>query len=99
MALMKFLENPKRVFLFCLIFFGISLLWSGNLVELIQLRQERAQISEQLQTLSSELRSLDADIVQTQRPAFLQRMAIEKLEYVGQNDLVFVFPDEVVASK
>lgn len=93
-ALRRFLHSPGRVLVVCLIFFGTSLVFDGILWRLWGLHHDHARLSGEITSLHAEIGSLDRQLRQARDPAFIERQARDRLDLVGERDLVFVFPEE-----
>ncbi len=55
--------------------------------------RDLSTIQLQINTSKAEARSLDMQIKQAKDPSFIERQAKDKLDMVGEHDLVFVFSD------
>lgn len=93
-ALRRFLQRPGRVFVVCFLFFAMSLVFDGILWRLWGLRRDHDRMGSEISSLHGEIRSLDRQLKQARDPAFIERQARDRLDLVGENDLVFVFPEE-----
>lgn len=91
--LRKFLNNPLKVLFACLFVFVISLFLNGALWRVWGLRRDLVTIDEQIVSAQKQSSMLDVQIRQAKDPAFIERQAKDKLDMVGENDLIFVFPE------
>jgi cell division protein FtsB len=89
----NFLNKPFKVLLVCNILFVVSLFFNGAIWRVWGLRRDLATITQQIAKSKDQSRSLDMQIRQAKDQAFMERQAKDKLDMVGEHDLVFVFSD------
>jgi cell division protein FtsB len=77
----------------CLVVFVISLFFNGTVWRIWGLRRDMATIQGQIQASKSFSKNLDMQIKQAKDPSFIERQAKDKLDMVGEHDLVFVFSE------
>lgn len=85
------LNKPLKVFFFCVCLFTVSLFFNGAIWRIWSLYRDANTI--QVQIVKSKIQSevLDQQIKQAQDPSFIERQAKDKLDMVGEQDLIFVF--------
>lgn len=88
----QLLNKPLKVAIFCAFIFVISLFINGSLWRVWGLRRDQATIQTQIENAQKQSTFLDVQIKQAKDPVFIERQARDKLDMVGENDLVFVFP-------
>ncbi len=91
----RFLHKPSQVLLVCLAFATLSLVFDGILWRLWGLRRDHERLTTDLIHIQGDLKSLGLQLKQAKDPSYIERQARDRLDLVGENDLVFVFPDEV----
>lgn len=91
--LRRFLNDPRKVFLVCLVVFIVSLFLNGGMWKVWGLYRDRTTIFEQIDLAQKQSSILDMQIRQAKDPVFIERQARDKLDMVGEKDLLFVFPD------
>ena len=79
--------------LVCNILFVVSLFFNGAIWRVWGLRRDLATITQQISRSKDQSRALDMQIRQAKDQAFMERQAKDKLDMVGEHDLVFVFSD------
>ena len=89
----NFLNQPKRIFFLSLFVFVIALFLNGSLWKVWGLRRDYNTIQQQILLSQKQSSVLDMQIKQAKDPAFIERQAMDKLDMVNENDLIFVFPD------
>lgn len=88
----QLLNRPHKVAVICLFIFVVSLFLNGSLWRVWGLRRDHATIQNQIENAQKQSSILDVQIRQAKDPVFIERQARDKLDLVGENDLVFVFP-------
>lgn len=90
----RFLHSPAKVFLMCAVFATVSLLTDGILYRLWGLRHDHARTTAEIADLQTRIASLNSQLLQARDPSYIERQARDRLDLAGENDLVFIFPDE-----
>lgn len=89
----SFLNRPHKVFFMCLCVFVGSLFFNGAIWRVWGLHRDMATIAQQILNASEQSHVLDMQIKQAKDPSFIERQAKDKLDMVGEHDLVFVFSE------
>lgn len=85
------LQNPVSVLVLVgTISFGAVLI-DGTLFRLWSLARDRDQLEERLVSLKQSITDKEMKLTQSNRPEFIERQAREKLDFVRDGDLVFIF--------
>ena len=92
-GLRKFLNDPRKVLIVCLFVFVISLFLNGGVWKVWSLRSDYSTIGDQISIAQKQSSILDMQIHQAKDPVFIERQARDKLDMVGEKDLIFVFPE------
>ena len=82
-----------KVFFVCVCIFVISLFFNGAIWRIWGLRRDSATIQDQIMNSKTQSKALDMQIKQAKDPSFIERQAKDKLDMVGEHDLVFVFSE------
>lgn len=77
----------------CVCIFIFSLFFNGALWRIWSLRHDLSTIQGQIINSKDQSKALDMQIKQAKDPSFIERQAKDKLDMVGEHDLVFVFSD------
>lgn len=93
-SLRRFLHRPSRVFIVCLIFASVSMLFDGILWRLYGLHRDQDRTTTEIAGLKTEIKGLNSQLIQAHDPSFIERQARDRLDLAGENDLVFIFPEE-----
>lgn len=91
----KFLHNPYYVLIFCLIFLGVNLVADKTIIQFFQLNRDLNIVQNRIQDLEKKNKKLKINIQKASDPEFVEREARERLDYINQGDLIFIFPDEI----
>ena len=82
-----------KVFFFCVCIFIGSLFFNGAVWRIWSLHRDSSKIQEQILNSKAQSKALDMRIKQAKDPSFIERQAKDKLDMVGEHDLVFVFSE------
>lgn len=91
---MKWLQQPFKIFLFCLIFASLSLIANGTFLQLYRLHRDQAVLHEQIRETKNHIVDLDKQLKMAKDPVFIERQALDNYDLVDEHDLIFVFSDE-----
>lgn len=89
----NFLNKPFKVLLVCNCLFVVSLFFNGAIWRVWGLRRDLGTIGQQIIKSKEQSLFLDMQIKQAKDQSFIERQAKDKLDMVGEHDLVFVFSD------
>lgn len=93
-GLRRFLNNPSKVALWCVIIFCVSIVLNGNVFRLWGLHRDHDRIILEIKETKHNISSLSAQLRQAKDPSFIERQARDKLDLAGEHDIVFVFPEQ-----
>jgi cell division protein FtsB len=88
------LHSPFRVFISCLIFAGVSLLFNGGLLNLYSLHRDHQHMFQRIDEVRAQIIDLDMQIKRSKDPTYIEHQALDRYDLVEENDLVFVFADQ-----
>lgn len=88
------LNHPAKVFIFCLLFFVLTLSLNGVPLRLWGLHRDLDRLDAEIKKNKSDIKGLEVKLAQAQEPAFIERQARDRLDLAGENDLIFVFPTQ-----
>jgi cell division protein FtsB len=77
----------------CVCIFIVYLFLNGAIWRIWSLRHDLSTIQEQIINSRNQSNALDMQIKQAKDPSFIERQAKDKLDMVGEHDLVFVFSE------
>lgn len=90
----NFLNHPGKVATICLLCFVVTLVLNGLLWRLWGLRRDYARLTHEISATKAGIETLTGQLKQAKDPTFIERQARDKLDLVGEKDLVFVFSDQ-----
>lgn len=92
-TLRDLLNNPVKVTFICVIFFAMTLLLDGNFLRLWGLSREIDFIHEDSDRIKIKSEQINRQLAQLKDLDYIERMAKDRLDLAGKEDLVFVFSD------
>lgn len=78
----------------------LGLVWSGQgFFSYLELKNRYQNLRQELETLEQSSRELSADIMRLESdPDYQERMIRERMNYVRENEVLYVFPKDADAS-
>ena len=89
----SFLHTPTKVLILCLCVLFFTLILKGNLWSLWSLHRDLNQLTQDINIIQVSNRQLDLQLKQAKDPSYLEKQAKDRMDYVEEDELVFVFPD------
>ncbi len=89
----KWLNQPGQVFVISLSLVIITLFFNGTLWKLWSLYRDEERLQNLTLNAKSEIIRVDLQIKQAKDPVYIERQARDKMDLVGDHDLIFVFPE------
>jgi len=86
------LEQPRLVLVTCLFLVFSSLLLNGSFWRLWNLHRDKERKYREILTTIKETQTLKMQLLQAKDPDYIEHQAKDRLDFAGENDLVFVFP-------
>lgn len=88
------LNNPSRILTYSLLFFVLTLSLNGTPLRLWGLHRDLDRLNKEIIKNHKDINDLKVKIAQVSQPAYIEREARDRLDLVGENDLLFVFPTQ-----
>lgn len=88
------LENPTRVGCVCLALLFVGLVLDKSLWRLYQIHQSKQVLLSKIVEESDKIIRVKQQLDQLKNPAYIEKQARERLEFLEKNDLLFVFSEE-----
>ncbi len=88
------LETPTRVAGICLCFLFVGLVLDKSLWRLYQAQQSKQVLLSKILEENEKTMKIKQQLSQLKNPAFIEKQARERLEFLEKNDLLFVFSEE-----
>jgi hypothetical protein len=92
--LRDFLDRPRKVFVICSVVVLCTLLLNGTFIRLWSLHVDADRKLKDIAKTHIEVQKYKAQLEQAKDPSYIERLAKDKFDLAGENDLVFVFPAE-----
>lgn len=93
-AFRGFLQTPTLVLLVSVGLTFSALLLDGTLFRIWSLDRDRDQMESRIHALKASILKKDVLLRESSRPEFIEKQVRDRLDFVRDGDLVFVFPDE-----
>lgn len=93
--IVSFLYQPYFVFLFCLVFLSLNLVFNGTLFRIFRLSQDLKIVQNRIQHTQKQTEELKIKIKQAEKPEFIKKELRERLDYTEEGDLIFLFPEKI----
>lgn len=87
----KLLMSPQIVLGVCLIIVTLHLITDGTAVKIWKLSQKKAKLTDNINNFKKKSSDISLEIQKHYMPDYLEKVAMERLDMVGKNDLIFVF--------
>jgi len=94
LKLRKSLDNPYQIFVYSAAFFILTLALNGTPIRLWALHRDLDRLNYEMTENINDIVRLKGLIAQAKEPAFIEREALDRLDLVEENDLLFVFPTQ-----
>lgn len=88
------LNQPRLVAVACLIFVMVTAVLNGVLWKLWALHKDQDRRTHETLIAQQDISQLRTQLDQARDPSFIERQARDRLDLVGEKDLIFVFPTQ-----
>ncbi len=88
------LESPTRVGVLCVVLLFVGVVFNKSLWRLYQIHQSKQVLLSKITEESDKTTKLKQQLDQLKNPAYIEKQARERLEFLEKNDLLFVFSEE-----
>lgn len=92
-SIQHWLSRPQKVLFTCLAVLTATLFLNGTLWKLWALNRDEETIVSQVLEAKAQMRVIDTQIKQATDTTYIERQALDKMDLVGDHDLIFVFPE------
>ena len=89
----RWLNQPQKVFFVACIVLVSTLLLNGTLWKLWGLYRDQDKIAYQMVQTKASMGHVALQIKQAKDPEYIERQARDKMDLIGDHDLIFVFPE------
>lgn len=88
------LNSPARILTFCIGFFLLTLSLNGVPLRLWGLYRDLDRYQSEIQKADQAIKDLGIKLEQASDPLYIEKHARDRLDLAGENDLIFVFPNQ-----
>jgi cell division protein FtsB len=92
--LSELLEKPAKVILICLAILTVGIIFDGSLWRLFHLHQNHEILTRQIEEEKAKIAKLNQQLQQLRNPAYIEKQARDRLEFLEKDDLLFVFSED-----
>lgn len=92
--LLVYLQQPLKVFVYCILFVILSMMLNGGFLNLWSLQRDQARLLIQIEAEKIQLVKLAQKLQNAKDPVFIERQAVDRYDLADEQDLVFVFADQ-----
>jgi cell division protein FtsB len=89
----SWLYRPSKVFIVCFFVLCGSLLLNGTVWKVWGLYRDEVRFKSEIIKTVADVRGLENQMSLVKDPQYIERLAKDKMDLVGENDLMFVFPN------
>ena len=90
----KLLMSPQIILGACLILVIFHLITDGTAVKLWKLSQKKANLIDSINKFEKKSHEISLEIKKHYTPNYLEKLAMERFDMAGEEDMVFVFSKE-----
>lgn len=87
------LKKPFYVFMLCLAFLTISLVFDGTLFQIFRLSRDVRILDNRIKLFTGKNELIKQKIKNSSQSEFIKKEALERLDFVHEGDLIFIFPE------
>ena len=89
----RWLNQPQKVFFVAVIVLLSTVLLNGTIWKLWGLYRDQDKIALQMVETKASMGHVALQIKQAKDPEYIERQARDKMDLIGDHDLIFVFPE------
>ena len=93
-AVRESLNSPGKILSFCFAFFLLTLSLNGVPLRLWGLYRDLDRYQSEMEKAELAIQDLGLKLSQASDPLYIEKQARDRLDLVGENDLIFVFPNQ-----
>ena len=90
----RVLSSPIRVFIICLVLGTMAVTLDGSLYKYWSLSNTELELNTRIRRITTDSQAIKSQIEKTKNLNFLERQARDRLDLMGQDEIVFVFSDD-----
>ncbi len=89
----SWLYQPYKVFIVSICILAGSLILNGTVWKVVGLYRDEAKFNKEIKKAQLDAQALTAQMTVVRDPRYIEHLAKDKMDLVGENDLMFVFPN------
>lgn len=89
----SWLYRPYKVFIVSFFVLCASLVWNGTVWKVWSLYRDEVRFKSEIAKTTLDTKNLENQMSLVKDPQYIERLAKDKMDLVGENDLMFVFPN------
>ena len=89
------LGRPLLIGFFCLLFLAWNLLADKTMLQIFRLSRDLNIARNRIELFQKKSERLKKEIKKSSDPEFVENEARERLDFAGEGDLIFIFPDRI----
>ena len=93
--IIKTLYKPSFAFILCLLFLLINLVLDGTLFRVFRLSQDLKIVKNRTEHIERKNSDIEDKIKKASDPNFVEEEIRQRLDYAGDGDLIFIFPENI----
>lgn len=93
--LREFFYRPLYVLIFCGVFLLVNLVFEGTLFQVFRLNRDLIVLKNRVQLLERKNHLIKEKIKRSTDPEIIEQEARERLDFANENDLIFIFPQDI----
>ena len=93
LSIQHWLNRPQKTLVACLLILVMTLFLNGTLWKLWGLYRDQNTIMSQSLETQAQITVIDKQLKQAIDPSYIEHQARDKMDLVGEHDLLFVFPE------
>ena len=91
----KILSRPSLVLFFCLLFLAWNLLADKTILQIFRLSRDMSIARNRIEFFQRRAGLLKKEIKKSSDPDFMENEVRERLDFAGEEELIFIFPDRI----
>jgi cell division protein FtsB len=88
------LEKPARVALICFCILLVGFVFDGSLWRMYKIHRDQLMLQTKINEEIEKIGKIKQQLSQLKRPEYIEKQALDRLEFLEKNDLLFVFSED-----
>lgn len=91
----KIIHKPSSVFLIVLAFVVVNLLIDNTIIQIFKLKRDLSIVQNRTEEIENNILKVQDQIKKSSDPAFIEKEARERFDFLHKGELIFIFPDNI----